>query len=154
MLLLINKFIAAAENDNQWMQLVFFIAILLFSSISAIVKALAKKAGKEKEQPALQQRGEKTFKPFAPARPKTMVIKHPPEKPRFRSLPTAPVVQEQAEFEEEKLPEVQKLTVKEEISSSSKALIKLDSASEIRRAIVYYEILGKPLSLRDYPFFE
>jgi len=43
---------------------------------------------------------------------------------------------------------------KKKIDISSKALIKLDSSTEIRRAIVYYEILGKPISLRDYPFYD
>jgi len=43
---------------------------------------------------------------------------------------------------------------KKKMYISAKALVKFDSVSDIRRAVVYYEILGKPISLRDYPFYD
>jgi hypothetical protein len=49
--------------------------------------------------------------------------------------------------------QVEEKKAREGAEKGSRTIYQLDSATEIKKAIVYYEILGKPLSLRDYPFY-
>jgi len=157
-------FIAAGNNDNRTNNL-FFIVLAAFWIIGAIVKAIGRKSGKVQATP--QQPKEKPFESVVSVLSKT--IGYSPKMMNIQAPPATPVVYEKAQLmeqaampsqaflSEEKAPIAQEMPFKEKkkiIDISSKALIKFDSASEIRRAIVYYEILGKPISLRDYPFYD
>jgi hypothetical protein len=161
----LHVFFVAAGNNDGWKNNLFFIALAAFWIIGAIVKAIGRKSGKEQATP--QQSQEKPFEPALSFLSKT--IAYSQKMMNIQSPPATSVVHEKAQLmeqaampsqaflSEEKEPIAQEMPFKEKkkiIDISSKALIKFDSASEIRRAIVYYEILGKPISLRDYPFYD
>ena len=166
-------FVAAGNNDG-WTNNLFFIVLVAFWIIGAIVKAISKKAGKEqaapqqpREEPLVledvihdlnelakkrtpEQPREEQFEPAVSFRSKTNA--YSPKNMNIQAPPARPVFHEKTQLMEQAAMPIEEK--KKKIDISSKALIKLDSSTEIRRAIVYYEILGKPISLRDYPFYD
>jgi len=192
--------ILAARDTEEWMNILFFVAIAAFYAIGSVLKARASKSAKQKK--AAEQQGVKPIektpvrptvkkapppatvkKPAYPqpprrpvARPRPPVQKSgvkkveamlrglkkakvPPAVPRPELLPSVRPLQSELEG----LPELPKKTVEpldvarlglaaqkkeKEPVIIEEPLLALDDPDALRRAILYYEILGKPVSMR------
>jgi len=145
------------ERDTGWMQILVFVILVIFYAVGSIVKARANKtAPKEKKQI-----------PRKPARkPPASAIELQLLKqfrrlagPTPRSQPRPQVAMPQVQPRLEELPELtpaasllRSKTAGAEIPQEkylSEILSDYDNSERLRRAILHYEILGKPLSLRE-----
>lgn len=186
--------ILAARDMEDWMNILFFVAIAAFYAIGSVLKAKANKSAKQrqaKRQPRVKpveraplRQPEKKTPP--PATAKKPVYTHPAGRPVARPrpvmrkpVPRKPAVPHKAvkpldlvealpavasvKTELEGLKELPKETVDQlDVSRLGLAaekkekepvileepLLALDDPDALRRAIIYYEILGKPVSMR------
>lgn len=165
------QLIVAARGDDigGWMQLLVFLTFVVFWVVGGILKA---KAGKDKEEEQEQQpqRPRPALKPPGPmafqrqqrsgfARPVQRQGTTP--KPVARKLQPAPVTA-QDQLEELVKPEEQVSVVMPSVKVDLKkgvletesepggviGLLDIDNPEGLKRAILHYEILGRPLSLR------
>jgi hypothetical protein len=186
--------ILAARDTEEWMNILFFVAIAAFYAIGSVLKARASKSAKQKK--AAEQQGVKPIektpvrptvkKAPPPATVKKPAYPQPPRRPVARprpvmrkpvprklgvppkavkppamaeALPAVPSLQSELEG----LPELPKKTVEpldvarlglaaqkkeKEPVIIEEPLLALDDPDALRRAILYYEILGKPVSMR------
>jgi len=135
------------EKDTGWMQILVFVILAVFYALGSIVKAKANKTAQKEEQIPRKPAGK------------------PPEsnrdlqRPTPRSQPRPQVAKPQVQ---PKLEEISELTPAASLLRSKTAgaeipqagylsgiLSDYDDPEKLRRAILHYEILGKPLSLRD-----
>ncbi|MCK4752410.1 MAG: hypothetical protein KAS75_03115 [Planctomycetes bacterium] len=137
----LTQLILAARNGDgngaDWMNILVLVVLAAFYGLGGILKAKANKL-EDEQQP---EQPEPAHKPPHPQRRK--INRH---KPSVRKI--AP----QAEPADRLLTlEVPELTpIKEtEQQTVAETLFDFDDADGLKRAILYYEILGKPLSLRD-----
>ena len=106
----------------------------------ADLQAAVRKFAVEAEQSFQPQSGKKT--------PELKPVLTEPQSPPRTVEPTEPIgkivkgLQNKLAYEPEQMPESEYL---------SELLLDYANPEELRRAILHYEILGKPLSLRDYP---
>ena len=106
----------------------------------AELQAAVRKFAVEAEQAFQPQSDKKT--------PESKPVLTQPQKPPKAAVPTEPIgktfkeLQDKQDYETEQMPESEYL---------SELLLDYANPEELRRAILHYEILGKPLSLRDHP---
>jgi hypothetical protein len=164
------------EKDTGWMQILVFVILSVFYAVGSIVKARANKtAPKGKEQiprkptrkppeSAIELQLLKQFRrlarPTPRSQPRPQVAK-PQVQPRLEELPefTAemalaipPTVKKDVRLSSVEAPEVMRVAMPVEIPQEkylSEILSDYDDTEKLRRAILHYEILGKPLSLRE-----
>jgi hypothetical protein len=186
--------ILAARDMEQWMNILFFVAIAAFYAIGSVLKARANKSAKQRQakrqpgvkpveraplrQPVKNTPPPATVKkpayPQAPARPvarpRPVMRKPVPRKPAAppkavkppgRAEPLTTVTSVKTELEG--LRELPKKTVEQldvgrlglaaekkekEPVIIEEPLLALDDPDSLRKAILYYEIIGKPVSMR------
>jgi hypothetical protein len=190
-----QQIILAARDTEEWMNILFFVAIAAFYAIGSVLKAKASKSAKQKK--AAERQGVKPIRktparptvkkapppatvkkpsyPQAGGRPATRprpvmrrpVPRKPPVPPKAvkpsamaEALPAVPSVQGELEgFRELPKKTVGQLDVGrlglaaekkgKEAVILEEPLLALDDPDVLRRAILYYEILGKPVSMRS-----
>jgi hypothetical protein len=159
------------ERDAGWMQILVFVILSVFYAVGSIVKARANKtAPKGKEQiprkparkpPAstIDLQSLKQFWRSARATPGSQP--RPQVQPKLEELPefTAEMalaipatVKKDIRLSSVEAPEVMRVAAPAEIPRVkylSEILSDYDDPEKLRRAILHYEILGKPLSLRE-----
>lgn len=156
---------ARHKKEPDWMQFLIFGLVAVFWVISGIIKAKSGKAGSE-------QRREKAV----PRKPRQRPTIHPqavktlrPERPKRPSRPISqPGRAATEQLKQEMIPGPAKATaeINEELIDSSLGLqdidlrsrkarpeaarwqFEFDDKKKLKRAIIYREIFGKPLSLR------
>lgn len=160
-----------------WMQMLVFAILAVFYVLGSILKARANKAkekeelaGKPAHKPPEGAKGlqRKAFKPIRPAAPLPRKEYYPQVQPPSRRVvrprPAArakPAAQPPALPEVEELPRFtrgldKKMGVKElgipsespQVKPIGEPLLDYTDPNRLRRAILHYEIFGKPLSLR------
>jgi hypothetical protein len=163
------------ERDTGWMQILVFVILTVFYAVGSIVKARANKAaprGKEQipHKPARKspestidlQLLKQLWRPERPtpsSQPRPQVTKpqvQPTSRKVARPQPTGMAMLEpQVAKPQVAGPQVQpKVEVaapaeKQPATYLSEILSDYEDPEKLRRAILYYEILGKPLSLRE-----
>ncbi len=152
----LTQLILAARNsdgdDSGWMNLLVFIVVAVFYGLGGILKA---KAGK------IEVEEEEELPP-----PNETPAPHPPRRKISRRIPDTPKITPQSK-PADKLVNLQALEVAdlsleaptiseslEELGDEQKitvgqTLFDADDTDQLKRAILYHEVLGKPLSLRD-----
>ena len=163
---LVQAVLAARNSDGEdtgWMQLLIFIVLAVFYAIANIARARAgkpKQQGEEKPQSFPHRTALKPMKrpqqgPFKAAR-----IPYREPKPKVPIPPVAAAAEFtgdlQAKMAEPIAEEVSgepQLDIfskpDEPTSVPAELLLDLKKPDELRKAILHYEILGKPLSLRE-----
>lgn len=166
--------VVVAQRDTDFSEIIFIIVIAVFWIIGAIVKVASKKTqsadkfGKQKDYAKRQAPRPIQYKPIPrPEKPSTQVetgikkpipkVKRPVKKePAFvkLDLPEAPVLGEDLLVDiitEPIYKKEPKLTVagKEAKTETEEVLLSFENIDDVRKGILYYEILGKPLSLRQ-----
>ncbi len=145
-----------SDEDGGWVQLLVFLIVIVFSAVSGLVKSRASKqqrkrptlpGARPRPQPQAQAQQPYVRVPAIPAPAPRPTPTPQPLRPQMRR----PVVQESAP---EIKPQVEVMMPSPapkpaEPEKVVPILPELDEAETLRRAIIYYEILGKPVSLRQ-----
>ena len=162
--------LAARNRDSDgWTNILSIVVLAIFWAVVGIVKAKANKASQTDEddtpsdrQRSLAKRPSRATIPTqraaaAAARP---IVHKPSAHPRMQPKQfTASAVSEKNRrpktmrlrgLKDEPLVAATGLAIEPERFIDAESLFKLDDPDELKRAILHYEILGKPLSLR-YP---
>ena len=139
------------EDENGWIQLLVFAVMAVFFVISNIIKA-ARSRKQQQEQEELEEapmvkipplRRRPIPRPEGPAGGKK-IFSHKIPQAVPEAVPAQPV-EEVMSTKFAAAPE----EAKHEIEIPSVELIALEKRDELARGIIYSEILGKPLALRD-----
>jgi len=159
----LTQTILAARNEDieGWMNILIVVVLAVFWAIGGILKARTKKPEQEQEQladkptrrqvamPQVEQLRRKIRRPrpviqiTTPKKPMPVLTSEVLEEPRLPEL--KPEVQPAVE----ELPQlISKPVERPEPELAIESLLDYADPDELRRAILHYEILGKPLSLR------
>ncbi len=137
------------EDESGWVQLLVFLVMAVFFVISNLSKARrARKQEKEQEEgplvaiPPLRRRPIPQPKP--PASGKKIFSHKMPQAAAAEAI-VSPTVEELPAVKLTAVPEV----IKHKIEIPSVELTGLEKADELAKGIIYSEILGKPLALRE-----
>ncbi len=187
--------ILAARDMEEWMNILFFVAIAAFYAIGSALKAKASKSAKQKkaaERQGVRPSAKGPVRPAVKKAPPPAAIKKPqyPQPPRrpvarprpvmpkpiLRKAPVAPQPVKPPAVAgpspsvpslETKLKRLRKLPKKtlgelevgelglaphkkeKDRLAVEQPLLALDDPDALRRAIIYYEILGKPVAMRS-----
>ncbi|UCF44394.1 MAG: hypothetical protein JSV99_05660 [Planctomycetota bacterium] len=189
-----GQIVLAARDTEEWMNILFFVAIAAFYAIGSVLKAKASKSAKQKK--AAERQGVRptekgpvrpaakkspppatVTKPAYPQPPRRLVARPRPvmRMPILKREPLGPKAVKQPRMAEplpsvpplesklKGLPKPPKKTIREldigqlglaaekkqkEPVILEEPLLPLDDPDALRRAILHYEILGKPISLR------
>jgi hypothetical protein len=127
------------EDEGGWMKLLVFLVMAVFFIITNLVKARSRKRQEEQEEPeeglTVQlppMRRRPIPQPQAPTGPPKIFSHKMPEP--VEEAPTAKLTA---------IPEAAKIEI------PSAELIALEKHDELAKGIIYSEILGKPLALRE-----
>jgi len=135
------------DDEGGWIQLLIFIVMLVFFVISSIAKSSSEKRQQEKAKAAEES--------LSQLRRRVMTHPKPPasgKKNFSHKMPTKPVIPETVKIQPvEKVPTSEEEAPKKEkeAESLSAELIALEKYDELAKGIIYSEILGKPLALRE-----
>ena len=160
---LLAQLILAARNEDieGWMKILFVVILAVFWAIGGVLKARTKKPEQEQEQLA----GKPTRRQVAMTqveqlrrrvrRPRPVVQATIPKKPmpvltsEVLEEPKLPKLKPEVQPAVEELPQlISKPVERPELILATESLLDYADPEELRRAILHYEILGKPLSLR------
>lgn len=139
------------EGEGGWLQLLIFAVMAVFFVISNIAKARSRKQQQEQEEleeepmapiPPMRRRPIPQPKPPAGG-PK--IFSHKIPQPAAAEFAVGPAAKELQAVALTAAPEA----TKHEIEVPSVELIGLEKLDELAKGIIYSEILGKPLSLRE-----
>ncbi len=172
---LIQIILAARNGDAEgWTNLLFIVVLAIFWALAGLAKARANKLKEQKRDKEQPQGPAVPHRPLRPQlkpprrkvlRPQPVVQKfasktQPPmqfpsiEQPRTPELATPAQIKELTksvgkalEDLKERHPAIGSEAQPEE--AIFEALLDFDDPDDLKRAILHYEILGKPLSLRD-----
>jgi hypothetical protein len=147
--MILNIFILARGEDvDNWVNILVVIMLAVFWLVGGLVKAIGQKSQKGRE---LQ------FPRKPPTRPQKAgraIPRKPPPVPSSKGLQRPPGVRKEPDKASQPMP-VAYPSVKQEpkrpiahISEPSSSIFEILGDIDLRRAILYYEILGKPLGLR------
>jgi hypothetical protein len=163
-------------EDNGWMQILVFVGLAVFYGLSSILKAKANKVKESdfpeeesEEKPVdenLQKKQERRFEQLSGHEQYLRKVKTAEswagiKRKIAQFVPEMPVIQPQkpdVQIEPDKLTEDVSKPLKgfkarvpksEELKKQPAALLDLAGSDDLVRAILYLEILGKPLALRD-----
>ena len=162
----IQIILAARGPDSEnapWIQLLIFVIIAVIAAIQGIAKTRAKKAegieDDENIEETLVQPKPNHKKPLQLATQNTHTIAKPKIKPYLtriaqridESEPVQPVRSKIGHLEE---PAAQVLAAKSKVTtyqaaSPQETFLVFDDTDKLRNAIIYYEIIGKPLAIRE-----
>ena len=170
---IIQIILAARGPDSEnapWIQLLIFVIIAVIAAIQGIAKTRAKKAkgieDDENIEETLVQPKPKHKMPLRLAVQKTHTIAQPKIKPylthiarqidkaEFGKTIAEPVVQPvRSKIEHLEESAAQALAAKSKVTyqaaSQQETFLVFDDTDKLRNAIIYYEIIGKPLAIRE-----
>ncbi len=164
-LLLIELIAAVRNNDDgggKWVQLLVFILVVVFWLIGGIAKTRARRfeeapPDEGKGGPRLRQKMKGSR--HAVRMPARRVARPQPQARATEIQPVAetfaePLAEEQVSFAQQKFVKLKglgkmKMTGKTEPMAQPSIDLKFDDSDDLKRAILHYEILGKPISLRN-----
>ncbi len=152
--------LAARNNDDRgWTNILFIVVLVIFYAVGGILKARAKKLEVEEEEEelpeeaaALQEQPQPVYR--VPRRP----VMRPQPAVHTVGIGAEPVIGVPAVEALTPLSSVEELgrglrkpLVEEPIAQKvvEEPLIDVHNPEALRKAILHYEILGKPVSLRD-----
>jgi hypothetical protein len=152
------------DEDAGWMQLLVFVIMIVFWAVGSIVKSRSKKAGTEEEKQLeetfseyKQQMGRQT----RPQQKKTAQLRTAARHAPAKKEPfTEPETLKSLEAERLSLflKETETKAARPDISSEQTQpqaginfLPDLEGPDSLKRGVIYYEVLGKPLAMRDEP---
>jgi hypothetical protein len=153
------------DEDSGWMQLLVFVIMAVFWALGSIIKARKSKKTEfeeEEEQPeeAFSERMQQMSRQMGPQQKKS-VYPGPAIKRDFAKAEKIPLSVSLKDYKEsvtKSLTETEKKAERPDISSERPQppagidfAPNLEDPENLKRAVVYYEVLGKPLSLRDEP---
>ena len=169
--------LAARDNNGEeggWMQLLIFLVIAIFWAFGGIAKARANKItpkdfpeegpeGETEEETVESEELQPAQRPRIQRPVPKKTIEHRQESITPRDIKTKKLkgqepVPEVGLTDSGELSELSGigengpyriLSAKTESKETVKRLLRFEDSSDLRRAILHYEILGKPLSLRD-----
>jgi len=162
---IIQIILAARGPDSEnapWIQLLIFVIIAVIAAIQGIAKTRAKKAkgieDDENIEETLVQPKPKHKMPLRLAVQKTHTIAQPKIKPylthiarRIDESKSVQPVRSKIEHLEESA--AQALAAKSKVTyqaaSQQETFLVFDDTDKLRNAIIYYEIIGKPLAIRE-----
>ncbi len=178
---LIQQLVAAKSDPDKLIQIIFFVVIVCFWVLAAIVKAVSNRAKKSQdlteEQDAVTPTSEtvqyqiRQKPPVLAQYPKRRKKTYAKRIPEEKAVSEKSAVKTKLGFKSVELPELSKLSVavpgikaglesvskrekKEAVPSTiAESLLRFESTDDLRKGILYYEILGKPLSLRSQDRF-
>lgn len=148
-------FLSRNEDSDGWMQILVFVAMIVIYSLGGILKAKGNKKLKEKIGEKRPQRPH----PAGPVPQRRKITRPEPAIQRL-SARSEPIPKPQAiaetpipYVEMQVLPEFKRTIptarAKTPVTKhTTEILLDVSSPKDIRKAILHYEILGKPLSLR------
>jgi hypothetical protein len=143
--------LAARGPDSEnapWIQLLVFVIIAVIAAIQGIAKTRAKKAEGIEDDENIEE---------TLAKPKTRPIAKPKIKPYLtiaqridKAEPVQPI-RSKIEHLEESASQIlaAKSNVTYQAASPQEAFLVFDDTDKLRNAIIYYEIIGKPLAIRE-----
>jgi hypothetical protein len=160
----IQIILAARGPDSEnapWIQLLVFVIIAVIAAIQGLAKSKAKKAGEieddENLEETLVQPKPNRKMPLRLAAQKTHTIAQPKIKPYLTHIvqqidESVQPVRSKIEHLEE--PAAQVLAAKSKVTtyqaaSQQETFLVFDDTDKLRNAIIYYEIIGKPLAIRE-----
>lgn len=139
------------EGEGGWLQLLVFLVMGIFFVISNLAKARARKRQQEQDEleeepmvlvPPMRRRPVPPPKPPADG-PK--IFSHKMRQPAVEEAIVSPAVEELPAVALTTTPEA----AKHEAGIPPVELAVLENTDELAKGIIYSEILGKPLSLRE-----
>jgi len=150
-------YVIAQDEDGGWVQLLVFVVMAVIWALGGILKAKRLKDEQREEEPQRQ-----------PARPKRAILRPEhravgigEEKTTLRSAflqNIFPDIEKQRPAKIIKPVETPVVIKRKPLKTTLKRaekehivedILKLDNPDDLRRAILHYEILGKPLALRQ-----
>ncbi len=151
-----EQLILSSRNESEsWLNILFIVILVVFWILGGILKARSKKAGKSDEDE--QATGKTKY-----SRSSADKVTTPDEQLRSRikrSRPKSvsqPVTLFKAEYEnkpvivsEKNISEPHEQALQSQSMSSIGSLLDYSDTDELKRAIILYEIIGKPLSIRE-----
>ena len=148
--LLTQSVLAARNSDDEsgWIQLLVFIIVAVIYAIGGILKARSNKQKQQKAAPRPQPRPRLRPQPQVPhIRPRPHIAAPAPKPPMPRAQPAPSMaLQIEPQMEAHVPTSPPKRTEPDKLLS---LVPELDEPETLKRAILYYEILGRPLSLRQ-----
>ena len=161
----IQIILAARGTDSEnapWIQLLVFVIIAVIAAIQGLAKSKAKKAegieDDENIEETLVQPKPNRKMPLQLAAQKTHTIAKPKIKPyltriaqRIDESKSVQPVRSKIEHLEESAAQVlaAKSKVTYQAASQQETFLVFDDTDKLRNAIIYYEIIGKPLAIRE-----
>jgi type IV secretory pathway VirB10-like protein len=151
----LSESICLARNgdSDQWMQILVFVVIAVIYGLGAILKARQRKeqaAGGEtaararvRRRPVERPLPRRPAVATVPPQKRVEMRKSPPVPAPPKSVEVGPVPAVKAGYEQRQFAAVQRQPV-----YLSELLSGYPDIAELRKAILYHEIFGKPLSLR------
>lgn len=153
------------DEDAGWMQLLVFVIMAVFWALGSIIKAKKSKKTEfeeEEEQPEEAFTGHKQqMSRQAKFQQKKAAQPGPAAKSDFAKVEKIPLSVSLKDYKQsltKSLTETEKKTERPDISSERPQppagidfAPNLEDPENLKRAVVYYEVLGKPLALRDEP---
>lgn len=157
------------DEDAGWMQLLVFVIMAVFWALGSIIKSRSKKTGFEEEEGQLKEgQLEETFPEHGQqmSQQTTRPQQKKDAQPRHTARHVTAKKETLAQPQTLKSLEIGKLSLKKtEIKTEQQEIpseqsqpqtgiefpLDLEDADNLKRAVVYYEVLGKPLAMRDEP---
>jgi hypothetical protein len=152
--------ISAANGDDDqgnWMQFLVFIIMAVIWSIGGIAKVKSSKAAQKDQEPSQK----KTRRPGIPDSQKRPVQAGPVIRKPITYQPVIEKIEPLDEISEIFEPEIEPLKelnnfkpiikkTEPKSITQKKSILSIDNKDDLRKAILHYEILGKPKALRDF----
>jgi len=137
-------------DDGNWMQMLIFVGIAVFYVIAGVVRKFSENKIKldEEEQPRRLTQSKRPRGRFIPFELVSQMFDNEVEEPIQSPAPEAPQPSEsqpQPELEDKRVVVSSQTT---EPADVIEPLLDLGDADKLTMAILHYEILGKPVSLR------
>ena len=144
---------ARRKDGDDWTQILVFVVLAAFWVVGGIMKARANKAS------TLRDEGKEQSPQPGPARPQ----RHPvragliePEPVTFtpiavekrRKIPES-IIETNIQGLKSEIGEVTRKKASKPAVESAGPILRFEDPDELKKAILYYEILGKPISLRE-----
>lgn len=153
--LFIQVVLARNGDDAEWMQLLVFIVLAVVYGLGSILKARTSKTELEEEKDVdisreKQQRLQGRLQRLKAVLPQLVEQEQP------QRQPVQPRLEEAAEIipmplETIKERPIELLGETKQLEAIFEPVLNLDKPDELKRAILYCEILGKPVALREQP---
>lgn len=151
-----EQLILSSRNESEsWLNILFIVILVVFWILGGILKARSKKTGKsdEDEQATGKTKYSRSSADKVTTQDKQLRSRIKVSRPKTVSQP---VTLFKAEYEnkpvivsEKNISEPHEQALQSQSMSSIGSLLDYSDTDELKRAIILYEIIGKPLSIRE-----